>query len=129
MVTALVEILWHFEQPCGQRMVAILGRELGRLRKLGELRCSEAVAGELEGISASTIDRLLRRKKRVRHLRRNRNPNVQRLIYQKVPVKVAADWDTREIGNVQVDFVAHCGRSRGGDYIHNISAVDIATNW
>jgi hypothetical protein len=46
-----------------------------------------------------------------------------------VPVKVAADWDTREIGNVQVGFVAHCGRSTGGDYIHRISAVDIATNW
>jgi hypothetical protein len=60
---------------------------------------------------------------------RNRNPNVQRLIYQKVPVKVAADWDTSEIGNKQVDFVAHCGRSTGGDYIHTISAVDIATNW
>jgi hypothetical protein len=65
----------------------------------------------------------------VRHLRRNRNPNVQRLIYQKVPVKVAADWDTSEPGNVQVDFVAHCGRSTGGDYIHTISGVDIATNW
>jgi len=54
---------------------------------------------------------------------------MQRLIYQKVPVKVAAEWDTSEIGNVQVDFVAHCGRWTGGDYIHTISAVDIATNW
>jgi hypothetical protein len=129
VVTALVEIWDIFEQPCGQRMVAVLKSELDRLRQLGELRCSDAVAGQLKQISASTIDRLLRREKRIRQLRRNRNPNVQRLIYQKVPVKVAADWDTREIGNVQVDFVAHCGRSTGGDYIHTISAVDIATNW
>lgn len=129
VVTALVEVWDIFEQPCGQRMVAVLRSELDRLRKLGELRCSDAVAGQLKQISSSTIDRLLRREKRIRQLRRNRNPNVQRLIYQKVPVKVAADWDTREIGNVQVDFVAHCGRSTGGDYIHTISAVDIATNW
>ena len=54
---------------------------------------------------------------------------MQRLIYQKVPVKVAAEWDTSEIGNVQIDFVAHCGRSTGGDYIHTLSTVDIATNW
>jgi hypothetical protein len=46
-----------------------------------------------------------------------------------VPVKVAAEWDTNEIGNLQVDFVAHCGRSTGGDYIYTISAVDIAMNW
>jgi hypothetical protein len=129
VVTALVEVWDIFEQPCGQRMVAVLSSELDRLRKLGELRCSDPIAKQLKQISASTIDRLLRREKRIRQLRRNRNPNVQRLIYQKVPVKVASDWDTSEIGNVQVDFVAHCGRSTGGDYIHTISAVDIATNW
>jgi len=129
VATALIEVWDIFEQPCGQRMVAVLRSEVDRLRKLGELRCSDPVAGQLKQISASTIDRLLGREKRIRQLRRNRNPNVQRLIYQKVPVKVAADWDTSQIGNVQVDFVAHCGRSTGGDYIHTISAVDIATNW
>lgn len=62
--------------------------------------CSDAVADQLKQISASTIDRLLGREKRIRRLRRNRNPNVQGLIYQKVPVKVAAECDTSEIGNV-----------------------------
>jgi hypothetical protein len=128
-VTALIGMWDIFEQPCGQRMVAVLRSELDRLRGLGELICSDKVAAQLKKMSASTIDRLLRREKKVRHLRRNRNPNVQRLIYQKVPVKVAADWNTSELGNVQVDFVAHCGRSTGGAYIHTISAVDIATNW
>lgn len=129
VVTALVEIWDIFEQPCGQRLAAVLREQVERLRKLGELRCSDAVAEQLRTVSASTIDRLLKRQKRIRILRRNRNPNVQRLIYQKVPVKVASEWDTNEIGNLQVDFVAHCGRSTGGDYIYTISAVDIATNW
>ena len=129
VVTALVEIWDIFEQPCGQRMEVVLRSELERLRKLGEVRCSDGVASQLTTISARTIDRVLGREKRIRHLRRNRNPNVQRLIYQKVPVKVAAEWDTSEVGNVQVDFVAHCGRSTGGDYIHTLLTVDIATNW
>src|SRR3982751_728611 len=129
VTTALVEIWDIVEQPCGQRLATVLREQVERLRGLGEMRCSDAVAEQLKTISASTIDRLLRREKRVRMLRRNRNPNVQRLIYQKVPVKVAAEWDTNEIGNLQVDFVAHCGRSTGGDYIYTLSAVDIATNW
>jgi hypothetical protein len=128
-VTALVELWDMFEQPCGQRLAPILKEQVERLRRLGELRCAERVAEQLQRLSASTIDRLLQREKRVRMLRRNRNPNAQRLIYQKVPVKVAAEWDTREIGNLQVDFVAHCGRSSAGDYIYTISVVDIATNW
>ena len=129
VITALIEIWDIFEQPCGQRMAPALRTELDRLRRLGEVRCTDEVAGQLKEISASTIDRLLAREKRVRNLRRNRNPNVQRLIYQKVPVKVAAEWDTSQIGNVQVDFVAHCGRSTGGTYIHTVSTVDIASNW
>jgi hypothetical protein len=67
VVTALVEVWDVFEQPCGQRLVAVLGSELERLRKLGELRCTDTVAEQLGEISASTIDRLPGREKRVRH--------------------------------------------------------------
>ncbi len=129
LTSALIAVWDIFEQPCWQRLAPILTEHVDHLRQLGELRCSAAVAEQLKQVSPRTIDRLLGREKRVRRLRRNRNPNVQPLIYQKVPVKVAADWDTNEIGNVQVDFVLHCGRSTGGDYIHTISGVDIATNW
>ena len=80
VVTALVEVWDIFEQPCGQRMEAVLRSELDRLRKLGEVRCSDRVASQLKTISARTIDRVLGREKRIRQLRRNRNPNVQRLI-------------------------------------------------
>jgi hypothetical protein len=129
VITALVEVWDIFEQPCGQRLQAAIRGELDRLRRLGEVRCSDAVAAQLKKISGRTIDRALRREKGIRQLRRNRNPNAQRLIYQQVPVKVAADWDTSQVGNLQVDFVTHCGRSTGGDYIHTISTVDIASNW
>jgi hypothetical protein len=74
VVTALIMVWDIFEQPCGQRMVAVLRKQVNRLRQLGELRCSERVAEQLKRISASTVDRLLRREKRVRQLRRNRNP-------------------------------------------------------
>jgi hypothetical protein len=75
VITALVGIWDVFEQPCGQRLAGVLREQVDRLRELGELRCSDAVAEQLKAIWASTIDRLLRREKRVRMLRRNRNPN------------------------------------------------------
>jgi hypothetical protein len=127
--SSLVEVWEIFDYPCGQRLEPALKQEVERLRELGELRCSDTVAGQLQQISAKTIDRLLAREKQVRGLRRNRNPGVQRLNWERVPVKVAAEWDTQEVGNLQVDFVAHCGRSTGGDYIHTLSAVDIASGW
>lgn len=129
VLSSLVEVWEIFDYPCGQRLEPALKQEVKRLREFGELRCSDTVAEQLQRISAKTIDRLLAREKQVRGLRRNRNPGVQRLNWERVPVKVAAEWDTQEVGNLQVDFVAHCGRSTGGDYIHTLSAVDIASGW
>jgi Integrase core domain len=129
VLATLVQVWEIFDYPCGQRLVPVLRGELDRLRRAREVHCSEEIAGKLRRISAKTIDRLLVREKRERQLRRNRNPGLQPLLYQKIPVKVAADWDTSQVGNVQVDYVEHCGRSMGGEYLHTLSAVDIASSW
>jgi hypothetical protein len=33
------------------------------------------------------------------------------------------------VGNLQVDYVEHCGGSNGGDYVHTLSLADIASGW
>lgn len=73
--------------------------------------------------------RLLAREKQVRRLRRNRNPAVHRLLHQKIPVRLPGDWDREQVGNLRVDYVPHCGRSAAGEYLHTISATDIASGW
>ena len=129
VVGTLVKVWELFDYPCGQRLVPAIRAELERLRKSKEIRCSDEIAGKLARISAKTVDRLLAREKQVRRLRRNRNPAPHRLLYQQIPVKVAAEWDTSEVGNLQVDYVEHCGRSNGGEYVHTLSAADIASGW
>ncbi|HLJ17508.1 MAG TPA: hypothetical protein VKV15_23630, partial [Bryobacteraceae bacterium] len=127
MTRVLVRLWEMFDYPCGQRLVPAVRTELERLRKSKDVRCSDEIAKKLARISAKTADRLLAHEKQVRHLRRNRNPAPHRLLYQQIPVKVAAEWDTREVGNLQVDYVEHCGRSSGGEYVHTLSAADIAS--
>ena len=129
VLTTLVELWELFGFACGQRLVAAIRTEVPRLRAAGHLKCSEEVASKLATISASTVDRLLRREKQVRRVNRPRSATVHPLLYQKIPVKVAGEWDTNEVGNGQIDYVEHCGRSTGGQYIHTVSAVDIATGW
>jgi len=129
VVTALVTVWEIFDYPCGQRLAPAVREQLDRLRQAKEIRCSEEVADKLKRVSPKTMDRLLAREKRVRGLMQSRNPSVHPLLYQKIPVKVASDWDTQQIGNLQVDYVLHCGRSLGGEFLHTISAADIATGW
>jgi hypothetical protein len=122
--------VWEiFDYPCGQRLVPILREQVERLRQQGELRCSGAVAGLLEKISAKTIDRLLARERQVRAVGRPRRAPVHPLLYQRVPVKTPGDWDREQVGNLQADYVLHCGRSSAGEFVHTLSVVDIATGW
>jgi len=129
VATVLIKLWEIFDYPCGQRLMPAVRVELSRLRENREIGCSDEVADKLTRMSAKTADRVLEREKRVRHLRRNRNPAPHRLLYQRIPVKVASEWDTQEVGNLQLDYVEHCGRSNGGEYLHTLSAADIASGW
>lgn len=125
----LIEVWELFDFPCGQRLAPILREQTERLRASGGLKCSQAMAGLLQEISPKTIDRLLAREREVRCLKQQRRPPVHPLLYQRVPVKTAAEWDQQEVGNLQLDYVLHCGRSTAGEYLLTFSATDIATGW
>jgi hypothetical protein len=51
-----------------------------------------------------------------------------RLLLEQIPVKVAEEWDRRQVGNLQGDFVAHCGQSTAGPFLWTVPTVDIATH-
>lgn len=122
--------VWEiFDFPCGRRLVAILREQVDRLRSAGELRCGERVAQWLKEVSARTVDRLLAHEREVRQLKRQRRPPVHPLLYQRVPVKLPNEWNREQMGNLQMDFVLHCGRSTAGEYLHTMSVVDIASGW
>jgi hypothetical protein len=127
--SALARIWELFDYPCGQRLVVILREQVERLRRLGELRCSTQVAEKLQRISAKTIDRLLGRERERLRLKRYRNPAVHPLLYQQIPVKVPNQWDRSQVGNLQLDFVFHCGQSGAGQFIYTLSVADIASGW
>jgi len=129
-VRAVLAKVWEiFDYPCGQRLKPLLLTELERLLRLGEVECTAEVAAKLLQISPRTIDIKLAHQREVLRLKQNRHPQPQPLLYQKIPVKLTGEWDREEPGNLQLDFVAHCGSSAGGEFINSLSAVDIAFGW
>lgn len=125
----LVQVWELFDYPCGQRLAPVLREQTERLRARGGLKCSQRVADLLAEISPKTIDRLLAREREVRCLKQHRRAPMHPLLYQRVPMKTAAEWDRQEVGNLQLDYVLHCGRSTAGEYVLTLSATDIATGW
>jgi hypothetical protein len=60
---ALVQVGRIFDYPGGQRLKPLLETETDRLRKLGELKCSDQTAVKLKKISFRTIDEKLKHQK------------------------------------------------------------------
>lgn len=129
-VTAALAKIWEiFDYPCGQRLKPLLGEEIDRLRRLGELVISEEVASRLKKISSATIDRKLKHQREVLHLLRSKGgPKPGSLLRQKIPVRLT-EWDTSQLGYVEADIVVHCGSSSFGEYVNTLSTTEIYSGW
>lgn len=129
-VTAALAVCWKtFDHPCGQRLESLLRTEVDRLRKLGELRCSDDTAAKLKKIGFRTIDEKLQHAKEQERQKQKYHRKIHPLLYEKVPVRVFGDQDRSKLGTVQIDFVEHCGQSATGEFIYSLSTTDIATGW
>lgn len=125
---ALVAMWRIFDNPCGQRLEPLLKSETGRLRKLGEISCSDIVAEKLKAMSSATIDRKLKHTKQI-ELAKAKYKKKHPLLYQSIPVKVFAEQDRSVLGNMQIDLVEHCGSSAAGQFANTLTATDIFSGW
>lgn len=121
--------LWKiFDFPCGQRLKPCIENELDRLKQFGEIEVSNSVAEKLKKISSATIDRRLsvpRETEKRRHFATTRPGS---LLKRKIPIRLT-DWDTKTVGFLETDLVAHCGSSVFGEYANTVSLTEIATGW
>lgn len=111
-----------------KRLAPFLGEFLEALERHGELRLPEPTRSRLAGISASTIDRLLRR----HHACRPRPACFTKpgsLIKKQVAVRTGMGWDDARPGYCEVDTVAHCGESYEGEFFWTLTVTDVATGW
>ena len=44
-------------------------------------------------------------------------------------VKTFGDWEDARPGSTEIDFVAHCGGTLTGSFIHSLVMTDVASGW
>lgn len=125
----LIKVWRIFDCPCGQRLKSCLKDETERLRRLGEIACSDEICLKLKEISPRTIDSKLKFTKEQELIKRKHQKKKNPLLYQTIKVKLSHEWDRNETGNMQVDTVEHCGASVFGEYINTLSVTEISHGW
>jgi hypothetical protein len=99
------------------------------LERHNELQLDAQTRQLLLQMSPATADRLLHseRAHTQQHGLSTTKPGT--LLKQGIPIRTFADWDDQRPGFVEVDLVAHCNDSTGGEYLHTLLLTDVATAW
>jgi hypothetical protein len=127
---ALRRIWTIFDFICGKRLAPFMAEAVEKLEAHREIDLTDSVRGKLLKISASTIDRLLKKEKdryRIGKGRSGTKPGS--LLKKSIPIRTFSDWDDAKPGFVEADLVGHDGGNPSGDFAQSLNFVDIATGW
>jgi hypothetical protein len=112
--------------PCSARLKALLPLWLPWAIK--RLAISAQVQNQLLSISAATIDRRLKAKKRQLKKRLYGRTKPGTLLKHHIPIKTDS-WNVSTAGFTETDLVSHSGNSEKGEFIHSLNVTDIHTTW
>jgi hypothetical protein len=126
-----LRLIWETgDRMCGKLLAAVLPDILTALERHGELKLQDEVRELLLRMSASTIDRLLKRQAtRLSNLVPRHKATTQQSLKQAVPVRIWSDWREVKPGSLQADLVFHSGESLEGFHLTTLCAIDVATGW
>lgn len=128
VMQALTRVWNAANQICSKRLVPFLPDFIPALERSGYLVVSEEIRSQLLGMSAATVDRLLRpERKRLGGGRSTTKPG--KLLKKQIPIRTFADWNDVVAGFMEADLVAHCGESVAGTFLNTLVLTDIATVW
>jgi hypothetical protein len=129
-VCAALEQVWQAANGiCSKRLVPVLSQYVEALERHGELRLEDETRRRLLSLSPATADRLLARVRRGRRPHGLSTTKPGTLLKQSIPVRTFSQWDDARPGFVEVDLVAHCGDSPGGEFLYSLDMIDVCTRW
>lgn len=126
-----LHLVWEVgDRMCGKLLKAAMPDLLAALERHGELKLTDELRELLLGMSASTIDRLLKRRARRQSdlLPKHKTPAAASL-KNEVPLRTWSEWQGVKPGEIQADLVLHCGERTEGFYLSTLSTVDVASGW
>lgn len=129
VMDVIIKVWELLKYPCGVRLQPNLLVTLEPMVRFGEIAVSDEVMEQLGRISARTIDRRLDRERKVRKLKRHRGATRRgSMLKSSIPIRIT-NWDTDQLGFMEMDTVAHNGGDPSGEFIFTLDMVEIYSGW
>lgn len=125
-VVQALTILWEAaDRICGKRLKPAIPALLEAMERYGHLALAPEIRERVLKASAATIDRLLAPAREVGRRGRRRS-TINTPLRKSIAVRTFSDWNDPPPGFLEMDMVAHCGKSVAGSHVHSLVLTDIA---
>jgi len=128
-VERIVVCVWQsLDYICAERLTPSLCTLARHLASFGVLRLSPELEEQLQSISTSTVQRMLRKHRSDKRRLPRKGPERANQLTKGVPMG-RIPWDTKQPGHFEVDLVQHSGPHASGEFGHTLQLIDVATGW
>jgi len=128
-VVQVLEQIWEiYGHLCSKRLQPFLPEAIKALERCKEIELSQDTKALLLKISSASIDRCLR-PIRIKTTHGLSTTKPGSLLKNLIPVRTFTEWDDERPGFMEIDLVAHCGRTTEGQYLNTLTCTDISTGW
>ena len=114
---------------CGQRLKPFLPELIEKLESCHEMYFTSEEKQLLSSMSSATINRSLSAYRKSHNGKGKTLTKPGSLIKQQIAVRTGMDWDDHRPGFLEIDLVAHCGRSASGPFFYSLTVTDICLGW
>jgi len=125
---ALKVIAESYDYICAERIQPNLVTMAEQLEAHGELRVTSKTRQQLSQISVSTVRRIVERLQQDQPRLPQKGLERANQLARQVPIERIA-WNESKPGHFEVDMVHHCGSATGGQFVHTLQMIDVATGW
>ena len=130
-VIAALRLVWtFFWYKCGKILAPLMRQQMAFIALWPTFGITIEIAEKLKKISPATIDRYLKKDKAELRVKGKSLTKPIKSLKSRIPIRTYYSSEERETsGFWQIDTVHHCGQVTIGQYLHTLTATDVASGW
>ena len=130
-VIRALRLVWTFFWfKCGKILAPLMRQQMPYIARWPAFGISDKTAEMLKKISPASIDRSLKKDKAALRLKGKSLTKPLDSLKSRIPIRTFYTSEERKKpGFWQIDTVHHCGQATSGQYLHTLTATDVASGW
>jgi transposase InsO family protein len=130
VISALQQIWTFFWFKCGKILAPLMRQQMQHIAQWPAFGITGEIAEKLKKISPASIDRYLKKDKQAPRLKGKSLTKPMNSLKSRIPIRTLYTSEERKKpGFWQIDKVHHCGQTTSGQYLHTLTAIDVASGW